>query len=565
MHTGAAFSFLPIATFFLFLGVLPPAGGNRVWADSRWSQFANIAIVQVTPTSYSLQGGRGAECIVLRNAEYRSVSLDGWCIYSGKRKFLLDGIRLAAGGKVFLSTSQGASFLPLESVRVLTQGSLVSDVEWTVALCAPGGKLVSFVSSEDVAWDLSVHRGRSAVATHVEARFPPGALWRISDLGEDESTAVVDSVTVRSAYFRDAHSLVLRFSGPMDSTLVRQKLSYVLSSTAARVESVVVSDWYRRVELRLSSAFNIPERGLSLFAGLRDMEGKPLRQRTIPIYLLDTLLAPGLRVSEVMLKPTVDGAQFLELHNAGVRVIDLSRVSIAIGDRTPFLVARKQLLLEPDGLIVLSKKPRRVMLAHPSCPEETLVKVAKLPSFLQSENSVKLFNSQGHSVDHVRFSLQDLYYLAQEMPGISLERRTVEAIALDGKEWGTAKLSSSGATPGLPNSIWEDSGRNLVEREVIQACYHEGFPPARGRVDFYIDVPSASNVMIGIATIWGRVLILRNEILSEGGRATLAWDGFDEGGRLVQERDLVIFARVESPGRRTVRTGAVCPNPFFRR
>lgn len=520
------------------------------------AQFARVSIVEVRPTSVNPAGDPAAECIVLRNLESRTIELDGWFIRSNSRKLALDGLELPAGGRLYLTTKSGLSMFESVEAYALTRSTLVTDSEWAIALCAPSGELVSFVSSAEVGWVLSKHRGFSVVAGQAVRRFSPGACWQLVGAPMQEAQPCVDSVRLESAYFTSPSRLLLRFSSPMDSLLLFNPAIYSFPSSKVVVRGVSHSDWFREVVLEVDPAVNFDGGGLFLEADLYDMEGAPLVQRRKPIFLLDTLFAPGLRVNEILLENRSGGARFLELWNTGGRVIDLSRVSFAVQGSNALSVSKRPHLLEPGDFAVLTQYPDRVLFAHPSCPPSTLLKVSRLPAFMTPRDAVLLYNALGVCVDSVDFSCEDLYPLARGASGFSLERRRREAVGRDGVEWGTARFSAGGATPGLPNSIWSLGEEELDSQLEIYAKY------LPGRIEFSVELPVSGHLSLGICTLRGRVVALFNEILSEAGVCGFSWAGRDLDGQRTTERNLVIFAVVELQDGRIERCSSVFLNPF---
>lgn len=538
------------------------AGSSPQASGEDYDEHALVSIVAVHPTVQSASGGIPAEYIVLRNLQRRGVRLDGWVLLSGKRRFSLKGVYISPRGEVALTTEKGGPFFQRGEYFVLTRGSLVADSKWIVALLSPSGRVISMVDSEDLHWEMPAHSGYTAVARAPEWRFHPAARWVIAGHPDSVHIPVDRAPRLELAYIRDKQTLMLHFNAPLDSLRARRPATYRVNTAPLPIRSIELTNWCRDVEIRLRHPFFSPGAKYIVRVDCYTSDRQWLPNTGHEAFLLDTLSASGLCVNEVMLNPMGSAPQYIELYNGGTKALDLSRVSVAVDGREAFPVATSPRILPPRQFAVLTKNARSLLYAYPSCDYRKVIATNKLRKLSPSGVQIDLTDAKGRKVDAVYLSLEDLFYMLKDYPGVSLERLGADKQGQASKGWGSALLSMGGASPGASNSASRTDSAQLDKQLQIRTRYvgaGAGAPPVA--VEFAIQIEQPALVTMGVATLRGDTLWQRIELLSRGGVARFEWDGTDASGQPTRARELVVFASIK--GASLAKTSCVFLNPFL--
>lgn len=280
---------------------------------------------------------------------------------------------------------------------------------------------------------------------------------------------------------------------------------------------------------------------------------------TLGLWVLAGYRNPFVRISEIMAAPRQGEAEYVEILNAGMEIVDLA--GWTIGGREQggvsakrFALSGRTLRFPPGGSFVLSSDSslfRRFVLC-----DSQRVTVAGTGS-LQLNNdadAVVLRDGSGATVDSVAYSVKWQSPALADPVGRSLERISPLLPSSDGRNWGTC-VAAAGGTPGCPNSI---RGGEPAAVSRVAAVPNPFSPDGDGHDDrtmIHFENPRPSGWMsIRIYDIRGRPVrfLANNEPC--GSTGTVVWDGFDDGRRRVRIGVYIILLEIAGGDRETVVT-----------
>ncbi len=204
---------------------------------------------------------------------------------------------------------------------------------------------------------------------------------------------------------------------------------------------------------------------------------------------IETTIHPGAKrntiiINEFMANPKTGEAEWIELYNNSQREIDLSSWFLSDLLTTPKLkkVSDVPIIIDGNGFYVISNDTSKLTFESANITE---VKFGTLGNF---EDGIILYDFNENIIDSLRYNKD-----WQILKGRSLERISYTDVATEVTNW-LPSLSSSGATPGVSNSILETvpSEKNAVIINEIM------FDPEVGNSEF-VEIFNATenNIDIG--------------------------------------------------------------------
>jgi hypothetical protein len=151
-------------------------------------------------------------------------------------------------------------------------------------------------------------------------------------------------------------------------------------------------------------------------------------------------------LNELMYAPSPGEPEWVELLNTGEEEADIGGWTLSDASSTRMLPA-SPVVLPPGGFAVLTRDSAALTGIRPAA-RGAIVPLTGFPSLNNGGDMVVLRDATGETADST-------WYLSSwggGEGGVSLERRDPLYAPTDASNWGPA-VDSSGATPGLPNSI----------------------------------------------------------------------------------------------------------------
>lgn len=231
-------------------------------------------------------------------------------------------------------------------------------------------------------------------------------------------------------------------------------------------------------------------------------------------------------INEIMYSPLSGSGEWVELYNRSDAAVSLERwwFSDAEGVKRQTM-ANVPVLVPPRGFALVSGDSLllRTGQAPPTCP---LVVIPTWPALSAKGDAVIIYDPHGTVVDSVAYD-----ETWGGSAGVSLERINPDLPSQLKSNWSSC-VESSGATPGLPNSILT----KVVPAGTTLSVSPSPFSPdGDGHDDFAVisfALPmTTAAVNIKIYDVTGRLIRFLASNQPTGARNAVVWDGRDDHGQ----------------------------------
>ncbi len=186
-------------------------------------------------------------------------------------------------------------------------------------------------------------------------------------------------------------------------------------------------------------------------SNISDCSGNDIVSQTITVGNGRTATAGDILFTEVMADPTpvvgLPDAEYIELFNASTEPLQLGR--LIFGDASNARVI-PSFLLPPQSYAILTGTSNAALFTG------NVIGIDAFPSLGNSEDSLFIVNLLGETIDQFEYTSE--FYNDQERDngGFSLERISLLPVCNVMANW-TASDDPSGGTPGLQNSVFDNS------------------------------------------------------------------------------------------------------------
>ena len=278
-------------------------------------------------------------------------------------------------------------------------------------------------------------------------------------------------------------------------------------------------------------------------SGLSDCAGNTLiQQDTIRFGIPRSPERNDLIINEIMFNPKTGEPRYVEIFNAGNKVIDWNKCFIA---NLSGNISIKQVIAErlslPGEYVAITTDTGSLATIYQGIPRDKLLK-NDLPSIYDSGGNLTLYWVSGTDttvLDEVNYDedWNNALLSYEELEGVALERLRIRGFSNDPSNWTSASANRTGAhgTPALPNS---QRITNKPETDnTIRLAPSVISPDGDGRDDFleiYYELPGAgyfSSVTIYDSDGIPVKRLMKTEI--PGTTGTLRWDGDNGSGSRV--------------------------------
>lgn len=180
-----------------------------------------------------------------------------------------------------------------------------------------------------------------------------------------------------------------------------------------------------------------------------------------PLLTDDTDFTADILISEVLVNPKKDGAEFIELYNCSDKVIDLARYTIASTNSkgitgTPRTISASTLYIYPGTYKLLSKNPPAVVAHYPATESIETISVEDFPQLTNSEGAVLLLKGE-EIIDSLHYMEKMHDALIRNLQGVSLERVNFKRATNSPENFISASATTGYASPGYQNSQRDNS------------------------------------------------------------------------------------------------------------
>jgi len=348
----------------------------------------------------------------------------------------------------------------------------------------------------------------------------------------------------------DSLHLEIGFSEYLDTVDANNVNYYSISNYSGTILDVQFVSENSTVILTVDQVFQRSEIYIVYFdEALHDCAGNILKRYFSLQFAFDDSIQKGdVVINEILFDPFPEGCDFVEVYNAGKKIIDLSQLIIAhadplVGiamDAVAFCTMRR--LLFPGEFAIVASTPDGILKFY-NIADSRLMFACNLPSFNDDEGVVILLNKSLQEIDRFHYKDDFHFPLLSDPEGVSLERISPFINSGDSSNWHSAALSSAGATPCKINSQYYDYTQLGSDRLQV---YPELFSPDN---DGFHDVlgirctAPKSGYMVAITVYNDRGYPVRSISKHElmGMKAEWIWDGLSDDQVLQPHGIYIVF------------------------
>lgn len=365
------------------------------------------------------------------------------------------------------------------------------------------------------------------------------------------------------AYPQSDRVVTVTFSKAMSPESV-MNTAYYIFNPALYMDEIQLTGDPAIVRLVLSEPMDeelvyelMPETGLSDCAG-----NKLIHRDTIRFGLPRVPEKNDLIINEIMFNPKTGEPRYVEIFNAGNKVIDWRQCFLANLSGTVSIrqIGAERLSL-PGEYVVITTDTGTLATAYRGILKDKLLK-NDLPSMYDAGGNLTLFRVSGSdttALDEVNFDedWHNALLSSDEREGVALERLRAEGFSNDPSNWTSASANITGAhgTPTLPNS--QRTGGNPDTGNMIRLSPSVISPDGDGRDDFleiFYELPGAgyfSSVTMYDSDGIPVKRLMKTEI--PGTTGTLRWDGDSGNGSRVAPGIYIAAVELFHPDGKTER------------
>jgi hypothetical protein len=263
----------------------------------------------------------------------------------------------------------------------------------------------------------------------------------------DDSTYIPALPMVQNVTALDAHTVLVTFSGGMDSSSVTNKYNYnlLIGAISLSASSIAAAPpLYNNIYLHFDTSLRDDTVYELTLNNILDCAGRDIMTEVgFPLSLPVSPTKGDVVLNEVLYDPPVGIPEFVELYNNSKKTLRLSSLSF-IRKRTDTPVHLPDILLYTGAYAAFTKDPSALCMQY-HCTHPSDIYKLDLPALINGEGDIVLLGED--VLDSLHYSDKMQFVLADNTKGVSLERLSAGSNA-----WHSAASSVGYATPGYANS-----------------------------------------------------------------------------------------------------------------
>lgn len=414
------------------------------------------------------------EYIELYNNSEFPISVEDWVLKVGEKERVLSSDTIASHGYLVLCSNAAAlelsdygSVLAMSSFPTLSNSGDSIEIQSKQELCidqityddswyqnddkSDGGWSLERIDPENTAWQET--NWKASVNT---LGGTPGTLNSVDAENMDEIAPVLDWCG-----FVSGNCIHLTFSEPMASKEILTLSNYQL---APDFDYPIKIDQADEIGKDFQLYFEddlIPNSQYQLLIGeqIKDLAGNSLDTTEYTFWVPGIISSGDLIVNEVLFNPYPDGSDFVEIVNVSDKVLDISQLKIATRDENYAVedeISLSERYLEPMEYLLVTEDSLNIQENYFTSNPDAFMQVYSMPSFADDEGRVVLL-SNDEIVDDFAYNEDMHFQLLADVEGVSLERINPHGETNSESNWHSAAQTVGFATPGLQNSVFNDS------------------------------------------------------------------------------------------------------------
>lgn len=511
-----------------------------------WGEIRISEIMADPEPSVHPQGLPAVEFLELYNASAWLTNLGGMELQLASRQYVLPSYELAPGAYLLVCREESTDEFA-DSLEVL-------GLDWPSSALSNEGALLRLLCREGQAVD-SVHYqkawhadgkqegGWSLELVDLAWRCEQERNWRSSEAEVGGSPGALNSVVGQIV---DTLSPRLTRVGVLEADQISLFLNEALPEYPSDVQlhfepplEVLERSWQGSppaLNLQLSQDLEVGQAyRISLALTAQDCGGNLWQADTLLFGVPQNAEEGKVLISELLYDPSAEGAEFIELHNAGDKIVDLQHLRLAIWDTiteqaSDFrILSAASRLLFPGEYLALSNAPEK-LLHYPQTPPEQTYACADLPGLSNAGAALALCDARLELIDRIQYRPQAHHPLLDDPKGISLERLDFAAPALRDDQWQSA--AQPGATPGRANSQRGQTGL-AGQWAAVPRVFSPNLDGYHDFTQLQYQLPTeASRLEVYILNPEGQLIKTLSEASLGGAAGSFQWDGRNESGQM---------------------------------
>ncbi|MDM8159239.1 lamin tail domain-containing protein [Labilibaculum sp. K2S] len=413
------------------------------------------------------------EFIELHNGSEYPISIENWILKVGEKETVLALDTIPAKAYLILCASVAVDqFLEFGDVLGVSGFPGLTNSGKTIEIQSAEKIVIDQVSYSDL-WYKSDEK--SSGGWSLERIDPANTSWQVNNWkasenelggtpGKENSIYSVNqdliAPSIESCRCISSNCLKLVFSEPIENTgLVLS--NFQLSPDLVYPKELIQSDLIGK-EFQLIFKEDFVENSqcqLILSDEIKDLAGNSILTKEYDFWMPGTVLVGDLVINEVLFNPYPDGSDYVEIVNISEKVIALSSIKLATRTDNFELdheVSISDKYLLPNEYILVTEDTLNVQQNYFTSNPDVFCQVKSLPSFSDEAGRVVLV-SNGNIIDDFAYNEDMHFELLASVEGVSLERINPRRETNNESNWQSAAQNIGFGTPGLQNSVFNDS------------------------------------------------------------------------------------------------------------
>jgi len=509
----------------------------------RYSVVINEILADPSP----IVGLPNSEYIELRNTSKQPINLLKWKIDNGSTiATISSAYMLNPDSMVVLCSKTQTIFFnePSKTIGLTSFPSLSNEGD-IITLTAADGKTMHSVEY-NISWFNNSVKSNGGWSLEMIDPFKPcdknnwggsihpsgGSPGKENSIFKKSTTS--ENIEALQCVALNKNQLLLKLNQGADSSSLSDPKNYTLGDARHQPISVnAIGPLFKTAVLNFSTL--LEENKIYMLKGLSILHCRTIEKDNFEIRTGLTRLADNgdLIINEILFDPPAYGADFIELRNNSLSVINAKEIFLSNKNSaglvgTSYASSEIDFNIFPGEYFVTTTDSTFLRKSWTNIDKNHLTEIKYMPSYPDNEGVVLLLNKQGKIIDELSYSDEIHFPLLRDKSGVSIERINPYITSKSQGNWHSASSSSGYGTPTLLNSQFNkiDTSNNTIN---IQPAYFS--PNNDGQNDVLsieYNFASPGNMISVFAFDQHGMLIQKiadNLLCGTGG--AFIWDGFD--------------------------------------
>ena len=511
--------------------------------NERYSIVINEILADPSP----VVGLPNSEYIELRNASKQPINLLKWKIDNGSTIATITSSYILNPDSVVVlcSKTQALFFKDQSKIIGLTSFPSLNNEGDIITLTAADGKTIHSVEY-NISWFNNPVKSNGGWSLEMIDPFKPcdknnwsgsihpsgGSPGKENSIFKKSSAS--DNIEALQCIALNKNQLLLKLNQGADSSSLSDPKNYTLGDSRYQpISASAIGPLFKTAVLNFSTS--LEENKIYTLKALSILHCKSTQKDSLEIRTGLTKLADNgdLIINEILFDPPAYGADFIELRNNSLSVINAKEIFLSNKNSsglvgTAYASSETDFNIFPGEYFVVTTDSNFLYKSWTNANKNQLTEIKYMPSYPDNEGVVLLLNKQGKIIDELSYSDEMHFPLLRDKSGVSLERINPYSTSKSQSNWHSASSSSGYGTPTLINSQFNkiDTSNNTIN---IQPAYFS--PNNDGQNDVLsieYNFESPGNMISIFAFDQNGMLIQKiadNLLCGIGG--AFVWDGFD--------------------------------------